>query len=201
MTLRQILSCCKLAPLHGLPLHQLGARPLSEFIYRNGHDLSEQSHCWNRQWSDKRCGWKCAMGSLLCWSAHRWCRYTSVISESSGISACSHQKHTAAKPICPRDFSGSKCFPQCDMHAYVLATQAYARVCPVSYTHPTWVCKASQLHRSIVPLKLESRSIYNGPSRMSWSRGKLLQAFQNVFSTNTSPLLCSSPFPLAQTYG
>lgn len=57
--------------------------------------------------------------------------------------------------------------PQCDMRAYVLAIQAYAHVHPVSYTHPTWICKASQLHESIVPLKLESRSIYNGLSRMS----------------------------------
>lgn len=90
--------------------------------------------------------------------------------------------------------------PQCDTHAYVLATQAYAHVRPVSYTHPTWICKASQLHKSIVPLKLESRSIYNELSRMSWSRTKLLQALQNVFWLNTSPLLCSSPFPLAQTH-
>lgn len=57
--------------------------------------------------------------------------------------------------------------PQCDMCAYVLAIQAYAHVRPVSYTHPTWICKGSQLQESIVPLKLESRSIYSGLSRMS----------------------------------
>lgn len=91
-------------------------------------------------------------------------------------------------------------FPQCDMRAYVLAIQAYAHVHPVSYTHPTWICKASQLHESIVSLKLVSRSIYNGLSRMSWSSTKLLQALQNIFWLNTSPLLCSSSFPLAQTH-
>lgn len=159
------------------------------------------------------------MVSLLCWSTHRWCRYPSVISESPGTSPCCHLWIVRYLPMLSSETHSCKnhvshrlqwvqmllyvcttSSSQCGMHAYVLATKTYAYVRPVSYTHPTWTCKASQLHRSIVPLKSESRSIYNGLSRMFWSITKLLQALQNFFLAEyISPSLFLSFPPCTNT--
>lgn len=127
------------------------------------------------------------------------------ISESPGTSARCGQNHSAANPLCARDIREARscytcmqqaphsvaCMPRCLQHRLMHVHMS-------RFLQPLNL-DLERLLAPQVPLKLERRSNYNGPSRMSPSNPKLLQAFQNILWLNTSAFLCLSPFPLSQT--